>query len=153
MIRKERFYRQNHKIIFLRIKEKFKYKIETPHKGKVGNSDCTDFLHLLNLFADLIIEEAATPFLHDHVILLIPRRLDDTGNNNWRRLWELSKKSHRRRARASLQQLSSNPPPPVAPTIPIPASNSSDTCAMTNNPVIQSLEDQFLRWLQDIKKK
>ena len=77
----------------------------------------------------------------------MPRRSDEPGTDNWRRLWESNKKSHRRHARAWLQRLSNSPSPPV------PASNSSDTSAMTSNPVIQSLEDQFLYWRQDMEKK
>ena len=56
-------------------------------------------------------------------------------------------------ARAWLQQLFGSPPPPVALVIPIPASSSSDTGAMTSNPEIQSLEDQFLHCRQDMEKK
>ena len=37
--------------------------------------------------------------------------------------------------------------------IPIPLSDSSDTSAMTSNSMIQSLEDQFLHWRQDMEKK
>ena len=68
-------------------------------------------------------------------------------------MWESNKKSHRRRARAWLRQLSSSPSPPVAPTVPIPTSNSSDAGAMTSNSVIQFFEDQFLHWRQDMEKK
>ena len=57
------------------------------------------------------------------------------------------------RARAWLQQLSDSPPPPVAPTIPLLTSDSSDTVAMSSYPVIQSPEDQFLHWRQDMEKK
>ena len=83
----------------------------------------------------------------------MPWRSDDSGIDNWRRLWESNKKSHRQCARAWLQQLSSSPSPPVALTVPIPTSDSSDTGAMTSNPVIQSLEDKFLHWRQDMEKK
>ena len=83
----------------------------------------------------------------------MPRRTDELGTYKWNCLWEPSKKSHRQRARAWLQQLSNSPPPPVAPTIPIPASDSSDTGAMTSNPMIQSPEDQILHWRQDMEKK
>ena len=49
--------------------------------------------------------------------------------------------------------LSNSPSPPIAPTISIPASDSSDIGAMTSNLVIQSPEDQFLHWRQDMEKK
>ena len=89
MIRKERFYFQNDEIIFLKIKEKFNYKTQTPHEGKVCNSDYTDFLlHPLHPFADLSIGEAVgTPpldpffFFQVHSVLLMSRRSNDPSNN------------------------------------------------------------------------
>ena len=83
----------------------------------------------------------------------MPRRSDDLSNNNWHRLWESNKKFHRQRVRAWLQWLSSSPPPPVASTVPLPTSDSSNAGAMTNNPMIQSPEDKFLYWRQDMEKK
>ena len=83
----------------------------------------------------------------------MPRRSDNPSTDNWLCLWELNKKSHRRRARAWLRQLSSSPSQLVAPTVPIPTFDSSDTGAMTSNPVIQSPENQFLHWRQDMEKK
>ena len=83
----------------------------------------------------------------------MPRRSDDPSTNNWRHLWESNKKSHRRHARAWLRQLSDSPPSPVPQTVPLPTSDSSDTVAMLSNPVIQSPEDQFLHWFQDMEKK
>ena len=82
----------------------------------------------------------------------MPRRSDDPGNNNWRPLWESNKKSHRL-ARAWLQRLSSSPSPPVALTVPFSTSDLSDVVAMSSNPMIQSPEDQFLHWHQDMEKK
>ena len=66
MTRKERFYRRHHKIIFPKIKEKFKYKRKTPHEEKVSNSNYTDFLpHLFHPFANLSIGKVAgTPPLN-----------------------------------------------------------------------------------------
>ena len=83
----------------------------------------------------------------------MPRRSNELGTDNWRRLWESNKNSHRRRARAWLQRLSNSPSPSVPPTIPIPAFDSSDTGAMTRNPVLLLPEDQFLHWRQDMEKK
>ena len=80
-------------------------------------------------------------------------RSDEPGTDNWYRLWELNKKSHRRRARVWLKQLSNSPSPPVALTVPLPTSDSSDIVAMSSNLVIQSPEDQFLHWRQDMEKK
>ena len=82
----------------------------------------------------------------------MPRRLDDPSNNNWRPMWESNKNSHRL-ARAWLQRLSSSPSLPVAPTVPFSTSDSSNTIAMSSNLMIQSSEDQFLHWHQDMEKK
>ena len=83
----------------------------------------------------------------------MPRRTDKPSTDNWRRLWESNKKSHRQRARAWLQRLSNSPSPPIASTVPLPTSNSSDLVVMSSNSVIQSPEDQFLHWHQDMEKK
>ena len=83
----------------------------------------------------------------------MPRRSNEPGTDNWHRLWEMNKKSHRRCARTWLQRLSNSPSPPIASTIPISAPNSFDTGAMNSNPVIQSPEDHFLHWRQDMEKK
>ena len=83
---------------------------------------------------------------------LMLERSNDLGSNNWRCLWESNKKSHRRRTRAWLHRLSNSPSPPVASMVPLPTSDSSDTVAISNNQVIQSPEDQFLHWSQDMEK-
>ena len=83
----------------------------------------------------------------------MPRKLDDPSNNNWHHMWELNKKSHRRLARAWLQRLSSSPSPPIAPTVPLSTSDSSNTIAMSSNLLIQSPEDQFLHWRQEMEGK
>ena len=46
-----------------------------------------------------------------------------------------------------------SPSPPLAPMVPIPTSDSSDTIAMSSNPVIQLPEDQFLHHRKDLEKK
>ena len=62
------------------------------------NSNYANFL--LRLFANLSIGEAAgTPppdpfFLQVGIALLMPRRSDELGTDNWRRMWELNNKSH-----------------------------------------------------------
>ena len=45
------------------------------------------------------------------------------------------------------------PLPPIAPTVTLPTFDSSDAGAMTSNLVIQSPEDQFLHWRQDMEEK
>ena len=102
MIREERSYHQNYEVIFPITKEKFEYKKKIPHEGKVGNSNCTNFLlSLFSHFVDLIIGEAADTlpsdplFLLDYIAPLMLWRSDDPGNDNWRRLWKSNKKSHR----------------------------------------------------------
>ena len=87
----------------------------------------------------------------------MPRRSGDFENprdNNWRHLWEQpSKKSYRRRARAWLRQLSSDPPHLEDSVVPAHSSDLSDPIAMVSNQENQSLEDQFLRWRQDMETK
>ena len=83
----------------------------------------------------------------------MPRKPNESDTDIWRRLWESNQKSHRQLARVWLQQLSDSPWPPEGPTVPFPAPDSSDIDAMASNPVIQSLEDQFLHWRQDMEKK
>ena len=55
--------------------------------------------------------------------------------------------------RAWLRRLSSDPPHPEASVVPTHSSGSSDLIAMASNPANQSLEDQFLRWHQDMETK
>ena len=85
----------------------------------------------------------------------MPRRSEDSENprdNNWRRLWERSsKKSQQEHAR--LRLLSSNPPHLEDLVVPAHSSGSSGSIAMASNPANQSLEDQFLRWHQDMETK
>ena len=85
----------------------------------------------------------------------MPRRSEDSENprdNNWRRLWERSrKKSQREHAR--LRLLSSDPPHPEDLVVPAHSSGSSGSIAMASNPANQSLEDRFLRWRQDMETK
>ena len=86
-------------------------------------------------------------------MLLMLGGSDDQGNNNWSYLLESNKKYHLQVAMAWLQQLSNSPPSPEALQIPPPTSDSSEVVAMSTNPMIQSSEDQFLHWRQDIKRK
>ena len=66
----------------------------------------------------------------------MPRRPDEPGTDNWRRLWKSNKMSHRQRVRAWLRQLSDSPPLPIALTVPLPTSDSRNTGSMTSNLVI-----------------
>ena len=143
MIRKERSYHQNHEIIFPITKEKFEYKTERlPTRERYATPTALTPFLLFRLFV-----------LQVYIASLMPRRLDNLGNNNWHRLWESNKKSHRRCARTWLERLSSSPLPPIASTVPLSTFSPSDTFAMTNNPVIQSPKDQFLHWRQDMERK
>ena len=73
-------------------------------------------------------------------------------DNNWCRLWERpSKKSHRQRAR--IRQISSDLSLPEESVVLAHSSSSLDPVAMASNPANQSLEDQFLRWHQDMETK
>ena len=86
-----------------------------------------------------------------YIALLMPKGAN--GNNNLRRLWEPNRKSCLQAARAWLQRLSSSPSSPVDFSISNPTFDSSKAVAMLNNSMIQSLEDQFLHWRQDMEKK
>ena len=80
--------------------------------------------------------------------------LENSGDYNWYRLWERpTKKAHRRVARAWLLQLSSDLPSPKALVVPDQPIGPSDFVIMISNPTNQSLEDQFLRWRQDMEVK
>ena len=58
--RKERSYHQNHEILFPKIKGKLEYKTRTPHRGKGMQSYLSNFLLLiLYPFLDLSIGEVA----------------------------------------------------------------------------------------------
>ena len=73
-------------------------------------------------------------------------------DNNWHRLWERpSKESHRQRAR--LHRLSSDLSLPEESIVLAHSFSLMDTVAMATNPANQSLEDQFLRWRQDMEIK
>ena len=79
---------------------------------------------------------------------------ENSGDYNWRRLWEgPSKKAHQRFARAWLHPFSNGFPSPKALVVPDHSTGLSGFVTMTKNPVNQSLEDQFLRWRQDIEAK
>ena len=83
------------------------------------------------------------------------RRSDDSENmrdNNWCRLWERpSKKSHQQRVR--LRRLSIDPSHPEDLVVLTHSFGSLDPIVMASNPTNQSLEDQFLRWHQDMETK
>ena len=55
--------------------------------------------------------------------------------------------------RAWLRRLSSDPPYPEDSVVPAHSSGLSDPIAMASNSENQSLEDQFLRWRQDMETK
>ena len=83
----------------------------------------------------------------------MPRKPDESGIDIWCHLWELNQKSHRRRVRAWLRKLFDSPSPLEGPKVPSLVPDSSDISAMASNPMIQSPEDQFLHWRQDMEKK
>ena len=68
-------------------------------------------------------------------------------------MWERNRKSRLKAARAWLKRLSSSPSSFEALLIPHPTSNSLEVSPMTNIPMNQSPEDQFLHWRQDMEKK
>ena len=69
-------------------------------------------------------------------------------------MWEiLSKKAHWRFTRTWLHPLSSDRLSLEALVVPDQPTRSLDPNIMTSNPANQSLEDQFLRWRQDMEAK
>ena len=73
---------------------------------------------------------------------------------NWRRLWETpSRKSQRRYARAWVHPLPSDLPLPEILVVPVRPTGPSEFIAMTSNPANQPIEDQFLRWRQEMEAK
>ena len=79
---------------------------------------------------------------------------ESSGDHNWRCLWETrSKKSHRQYTRAWVHLIPSDLPFPEALVIPDHSIEPSEFIAMSSNPVNQLIEDQFLRWCQEIEAK
>ena len=83
----------------------------------------------------------------------MPRGSNDQGDNNWHHLWESNRKSRLQATRARLQQLSTSLSSPGTLSVPPFSSDSSKAIAMSINPMIQSPEDQFLYWHQDLERK
>ena len=86
-------------------------------------------------------------------MLLMPRGSSDQGSYNWHRLWESNRKSRLHAIKAWIQRLSSSPPSSRTLLIPPSTFYLPATVAMLSNPMIQSPEDQFLNWRQDMEKK
>ena len=79
---------------------------------------------------------------------------ENSGDHNWRRLWEtLSKKSQRRYARAWVHPLPGDLPISKALAIPKHPTGPSKFNAMASNPANLAPEDQFLLWRQEMEAK
>ena len=79
---------------------------------------------------------------------------ENSGDYNWRRLWETSsKKSQRRYARAWVHPLPGDFPISEALAILEHPTRPSEPIAMSNNPVNPPIEDQFLHWRQEMEAK
>ena len=87
----------------------------------------------------------------------MPRRFTDSknsGDHNWRRLWEtLSKKYQRQYARAWVHPLPGDLPISKALAISKHPIGPSEFNAMTSNPANLALKDQFLLWRQEMEAK
>ena len=85
----------------------------------------------------------------------MPRRSSDfenSGDHNWRRLWETpSKKSQRRYARAWVHPLLGDLPISKASAIPKHPAVPSEFIAMTTNTANLTLEDQLLPWRKEME--
>ena len=79
---------------------------------------------------------------------------ENSGDHNWRRLWESpSKKSQRRYARAWVHPLPGDLPISKALVIPKHPTGPSEFNAMTSNPANLAPEDQSLLWHQEMEAK
>ena len=75
-----------------------------------------------------------------------------SGDHNWRRLWETpSKKSHRRYAIAWVHPIPSDLPFSEALVVPVHFTEPSEFITMPSNPANRPIEDQFLRWRQEME--
>ena len=83
----------------------------------------------------------------------MPRGSYNQDNNNWHRLWETNITSRLQAVRAWLQRLSTSPSLSGTLSVPLFASDSLEAVSMSTNPMIQSPEDQFLYWRQDMERK
>ena len=79
---------------------------------------------------------------------------ENSGDYNWRRLWEPpSKKSQRRYARAWVHQLPSDLPLHEVLVVPAHPIGPSESVTMSSNPANQPIEDPFLHWRQEMEAK
>ena len=79
---------------------------------------------------------------------------ENSGDYNWLRLWESpSKKSQRRYARAWLHPLPGDLPISEALAVLEHPTGPSELIAMSSNPANPPIEDQFLRWRQEMEAK
>ena len=79
---------------------------------------------------------------------------EDSGDYNWRRLWETpSRKSQRRYARAWVHPLLSDLPLPEVLVVPVHPTRPSEFIAMSSNPANQPIGDHFIRWRQEMEAK
>ena len=91
--------------------------------------------------------------LQVYIALLMPRGSDNQANNNWRRLWEVNIKSRLQAVRAWHQRLSNSPTTPGTMSFTPFTFDSLEEVAMSTNLMVQSPEDQFLHWCQDMERK
>ena len=78
----------------------------------------------------------------------------NSGDYNWRRLWETpSKKSQRRYARAWVHLLSGDLLLHEVLVVPAHPTGPSESVTMSSNPANQPIEDPFLRWHQEMEAK
>ena len=79
---------------------------------------------------------------------------ENSGDYNWRRLWETpSKKSQRRYARAWVHLLPGDLPLHEVLVVPAHPTRPSESVNMSSNPANQPIEDPFLRWHQEMEAK
>ena len=80
--------------------------------------------------------------------------LENSGDYNWRRLWETpNKKSQRRYARAWVHPLPGDLPLHEVLVVPAHPIGPPESVTMSSNPANQPIEDPFLRWRQEMEVK
>ena len=79
---------------------------------------------------------------------------EDSGDYNWRLLWETPRnKSQRRYARAWVHLIPSDLFLPESLVVPGHPTGLSEVITMSSNPANQPIKDQFLRWHQQMEAK
>ena len=79
---------------------------------------------------------------------------ENSGDYNWRRLWETpNRKSQRRYVRAWVHLLLGDLPLHEILVVPAHPTGPLESVTMSSNPTNQPIKDPFLHWRQDMEAK